>query len=358
MNIEPLKSETKVNTIVFSFNEGYAKYFSVALVSLAESCDGDCIYDLIVLYDDLSAQTRKRLLDMIPNASFSLRFYDVRECAAEYLGDLETAVKSDKWVVSTFYDLLVPLIMPGYDRVLYSDADLIYCKDPKELFDLSFDGKQLIAIRDNFSLSWDLDRGNTFLNDQADFIREKLGVVDFTEYFNTGIILFNNPAIDKELYLKRIRTALSFPELPTVDQDVLNYVFLDAVTYAPSRFNVQAPVLRLLRRVECAEEQYPYYSDIHDPVVVHYTTHEKPWVDPDCEMKDLFWDFAKLSPFVDEIIDDGMNKIRSSYKYPKLKLIVSGIMSKLFHGSWDRRFHRARQINKILKCMHDQKTKS
>lgn len=357
MIIEPIECGKKVNTIVFSFDEKYAKYFSVTLLSLINCCDSEYAYDLVVLYDDLSNETQEKLIRLLPD-SFSLRFYNVSECASEYFGDYSGLIDTNKWTVSTFYDLLVPLIMPAYEKVLYSDSDLVFCKDLKELFSISFEGKPMIAVRDNFALTWELHPDNSFLEKQEMFLKEKLEIDDYTDYFNTGIILFNIHAIDKDEYLRAIQHALSFPELPTVDQDVLNYVFKGNVTYAPVSFNLQAPIMRELREYNDYRVRWPYYSGVDDPTIIHYTTDVKPWKSPECEMNDIFWKSARLSPFVDEIIDDGMNKITSSYKYPKLKLIVSGIMSKIFHGSWDCRFHKARQINKILKYLHYQKTKS
>ena len=53
MRISKLKSEKKVRTFVFSFDEKYAKYFSVVLVSLIRYANKDYVYDLIVLYDSL-----------------------------------------------------------------------------------------------------------------------------------------------------------------------------------------------------------------------------------------------------------------------------------------------------------------
>ena len=48
MRIHKLKTEKKVRTIVFSFDDNYAKYFSVVLASLIQYADKNYAYDLIV----------------------------------------------------------------------------------------------------------------------------------------------------------------------------------------------------------------------------------------------------------------------------------------------------------------------
>ena len=50
--------------VVFSSDEGYAPYLSVALISLRENASKEHSYDLIVLDGGLSEKTKKTLLDI------------------------------------------------------------------------------------------------------------------------------------------------------------------------------------------------------------------------------------------------------------------------------------------------------
>ena len=113
MNIPRLCSGRPVRTIVFSFDENYAKYFSVILLSLLDHADPDILYDLIVLHDNLSEKTITRLERMVPEG-FSLRFFNVGECAGAYFGDLASRAAGPQWTAAVFYDLLIPFIMPEY----------------------------------------------------------------------------------------------------------------------------------------------------------------------------------------------------------------------------------------------------
>lgn len=338
MKIPKLKTEEKPRTIVFSFDEKYAKYFSVVLVSLIRYADKGHVYDLIVLYDSLSDQTIKKLQKIVPDR-FILRFFNVAECAFEYFGDLSTSTVEGKWVISTFYDLLIPLIMPDYEYVLYCDSDIVLQDDPGELFETSLNSWPFAAVQDSFSLSFALDPENKFLMNQDAFLREILEVTNPENYFNTGVILFNIPSINKDEYMKKVRIAFTFPELPTVDQDVLNYVFKDNAKILPLQFNLQASALSqlndILETVQINPEAVALLEAAKNPVVIHYTTDTKPWIYPNGELGYCFWKEAKRSPFYKQIIRENI-----SLKPKKAKYLLFAFFPKIIHGVHQRRLKR------------------
>lgn len=318
MKIPKLKTEKKVRTFVFSFDEKYAKYFSVVLVSLIRYADKDYVYDLIVLYDSLSDQTIEKLQKIVPHG-FTLRFFNVGDCACEYFGDLSASTVEGKWVVSTFYDLLIPLIMPDYDYVLYCDSDMVFQNDPGKLFEISLNERPFAAVQDSFSLSFALNPEDKFLGNQDAFLRDILKVTNPDNYFNTGVILFNIPSINKDEYMKKVKKAFTFPELPTVDQDVLNYVFKDSAMILPLCFNLQVSVLSLLKNNPDALQTNPDASALVEasvkPVIIHYTTDTKPWIYPYGELGYCFWKEAKRSPFYKQIILENISVKRKKAKY-------------------------------------------
>lgn len=344
MRITKIKSDKKVRTIVFSFDEKYAKYFSVVLVSLIRYADKDYVYDLIVLYDSLSDQTIQKLQKLVPDG-FSLRFFNVSDCAVENFGDLSGSIVEGKWVISTFYDLLIPLIMPDYEYVLYCDSDIVFQDDPGNLFETSLNSRPFAAAQDSFSLSFALNPEDKFLLNQAAFLHNTLEITNPKKYFNTGVILFHIPSIDKEEYIKKVQVALSFPELPTVDQDVLNYVFKDNTVLVPLRFNLQAPVLGQLKNrpdfVQANPEAEELLEVSQTPAIVHYTTHNKPWLYPNCELGYCFWKEAKRSPFFTQIISENISVKQKGGKY-----LILAFFPKIIHSVQQRLTQRKTKCTK------------
>ena len=333
LRIDPLGPPESTRTYVFSFDDKYAKYFSVALQSLISHARADYLYDIIVLHDCVSQRNSSVLQGSIPG-NFSLRFFNVGDLAREILIDLDAKVSHNRWDASTFYDLLVPLVMPEYERVLYCDSDLVFCDDSDELFRMSFEGMPLIAVRDTLGLALEFNPEWDYLVSQRAFIDESIGLSDLRGYFNGGVLLFNIPAIDADEYLARIKEAFCFPTLPTVDQDVLNYVFADRVTIAPQRFNVQVHLMDFVRPQEASAELQEYLEAMRCPVIAHYTTSRKPWRYPDCWLAERFWLYARCSPYYESIIYENVlfAQREAGARFSVKKLVKSGILSRVAIG--------------------------
>ena len=302
MRICPLGFPVTTRTLVFSFDDAYARYFSVALLSLVAHADPSCHCDIVVLHGGVAPRTERTLGGMVP-ANFTLRYFDVSGYAQDTLGDLARQVSSDQWDVSTFYDLLVPLLMPDYERVVYCDSDLVFCDDPAEFFELPFEGSQLMAARDSLALALVARPESDFLRRQATFVRDELGISDLGSYFNAGVLVFDVAAIDRDDYLDRVCQALGLPRLPTVDQDVLNYVFRGRVRLLPQRLNLQAHLMGVLEGAPAGPLlAAEYQKAAPKPAIVHYTSHRKPWNHAGVPLEEAFWECAAESPYYDAIL--------------------------------------------------------
>lgn len=320
--VRPVDFTGNVKTFAFSFDEKYVKYFSVTLLSLIAHSNPESRYEIIVFYDWLSREKKEIVKGLLP-VNFSIRFICVTAYVNEIFGDIKSKVSSKNWDVSTFYDILVPLLMPEYERVLYCDSDIIFKDCPDEIFNIPFDGKKLIAVKDTVQLAILKHTEDKFLQNQVAFINQDIGIQDLRYYFNGGVLLFNNREIEREEYLDRALQALSFPLLPTADQDALNFIFKDEVKIISQRYNFQYHLLNGLSDNDLNNSiASEYFAAGRDPVIVHYTTAAKPWKKPSCALGNLFWKYAKLSPFYEEIIYENLTvSINESYeqKIKKLK---------------------------------------
>ncbi len=338
IKIFPVDLSGDTNTFVFSFDEKYAKYFSVAILSLIKHIDSEKLYEIIVLYDSLSKETQ-RVLESIMPLNMRIRFICVKAYADVFLKNLKSKISSKHWSVPAFYDLLIPLLMPDYERVLYCDSDLIFQDNIDELFDISFDDKKLIAIKDTVQLAFDSYTESVFVKNQVAFIKQNLEIVNLQDYFNSGVMLFNVKDINREKYLERVLKSVSFSELPLVDQDALNFVFKDNVKYISERFNFQYHLYNDGVGTLLKEIAADYFQAAKHPRIVHYTTSVKPWNTPDCVFGTEFWNYARQSPFYEAIIYENLlNKqnseleiIRTSFAF-RMDRVITFIPRKLRGG--------------------------
>lgn len=284
-------------TIVFAPDNNYCKYFSVALKSLIDNAASDRLYDIIIFATDITERNKRLLLGMLPE-NFSLRFFDISDFVKDQLGNLKLKAKNH-WSINTFYRLFIPMLMPDYEKVLYLDADICILDSLCELFDTDFEGKQMLAVRDcDAPLFYkDKPRVNQILN--------ILKMKQTYNYFNAGMTFFNVKNINVKDYLNKLIKAFNIEKLFYLDQDILNVIFEDTTKYVSCKWNFQyhIPIYHPdyfdIISDELKEE---YIQASNAPCIIHFTSEIKPWASPKEILAEYFWEYARKSPYYEEIL--------------------------------------------------------
>lgn len=337
LTIHPLFSDKK--GIVFAPDNNYSKYFAVALKSLIENTPKDENCDVVVLGNNFEEKNILRIKRMLPN-NFSLRFFDIESYINDNFSVKFTA--RSYWSITTYYRIFIPLIMPEYERVIYFDSDMCFDQPITELFNTPFDGKSLIAVIDTASPTLD-----THL-DRKKQMTEILGLKHPENYFNAGMTVFNPSKIDGSKYIQKCLDIFKTKPLLFQDQDLLNIVFEDDVKLIDCKFNSQWHTFSFTsHELNIGEDGYRnnYLDGCYHPVVIHYTSPNKPWFHPEALNADIFWKYARMTPFYETILSDMIRhktlKIvnhtlhRTSYKikyykYKILKHLTFGKKSKKY----------------------------
>lgn len=96
------------------------------------------------------------------------------------------------------------------------------------------------------------------------------------------------------------------------DQDILNVVCKDRVTYLDMNWNMifDCDHFRWHQVIKYA----PYYiMDAYenarkDPYIIHYAGFLKPWMKPDEDFGYVFWDVARRTPYFEQILSGMQNQ--------------------------------------------------
>ena len=132
--------------------------------------------------------------------------------------------KYKKWRYSStiYFKLLIPLIFPDYERIIFLDADTLIFKDISEMFNLPFN--------DNYVL------GYPFHTPWMVTINGKHPKI----YINSGVLLINIDKIRKDnkdfeliKFTKKNSKKLFFPE-----QDGINYIFNEKIGLLPLKYGI------------------------------------------------------------------------------------------------------------------------
>ena len=279
--------------IVYTFDKRFVPYFSVALQSLIDQASGKK-RDVLCFHVDLPAESEEELRRQCPQ-NISLRFINVAEAVSAYFPGNSFRGKGN-WPIATYYRMLIPTLCQEYQTVLYLDADTIVAGDIDPLLQPAQGDEPAACVPESltFSRSYgknDIDRQNATLH------------LKYPEkYFNAGMVVFYPRNIDAKAFNAEVSDTLAHRNLPMLDQDCLNIILNTRVRMLDLRYNLTVhtwpklpPLIgdRTLRRT--------IESALQSPVVIHYTTAEKPWRSKLYPYHDKWWKAAKETPFYEKL---------------------------------------------------------
>lgn len=283
--------------IVFACSENFVPYLSVATQSITENASAQRRYDIIVLTRDISPASMITLTRQVKSENVGIGFLDVDAA----LGDIELP-HHGHFRPETYYRLLAPQLLSNVDKAIYLDSDLIVCDDIAKLYDVDVTGYPLAATRDADTIG-QIDGYDTTV---GPYLKNELGMSDPHDYFQAGVLLMN---------LAQLRATVTpdeFLELSTarmwrwLDQDVLNKVVDGNYVRVHMRWNYLMDWQHLRRSHIIANApanvRAEYDEAAADPAIIHFAGPDnRPWLYPDADRADDFWQYAMHSPYLDEI---------------------------------------------------------
>ncbi len=261
--------------IFFSTDDNYVPFLDVAIASLAANASKEYSYRIIVLNTGLLSENIEKV-KLNEREDFNVDFVDISE-SIEGISSLFKNIYH--FSVATYYRLFIASLFPQYDKIIYLDCDLVVLGDISELYNTELYDNILAAVPDYF-----VSRTKQFRH----YAENAVGV-DPETYFNAGVLLISLEQFRKhgiERKFVKLITEYDF-DLVDPDQAYLNYLCFKKTRILPNGWN-KAPV------------EAPCQGGKN---IVHYNLYKKPWQYDDVIDGDLFWRYAKSSPFYSRILD-------------------------------------------------------
>ncbi len=285
--------------VVFAADDGYVPMVTTTIRSMLDNASKDRFYDIVVLTSNISWENQQLMRESLVGGTdnVSLRFHDVSFVMCEY----DLATNNAHIGIETYYRFIIQRVMPGYDKVLYLDSDLIVEGDVAELYDTEL-GMDLLGA------TIDVDYlGNLNMNDgeRLEYTKDKLKMSNPYGYFQAGVLLLNLKAM-REAY-----TTAQWLEFASVrdyifdDQDVLNAHCEGRVTYLDQRWNVMHACCDRVSRVAPfapADVYKTYMAARQEPYIRHYAGCDKPWNLASCDWAAHYWKYARETPFYESLL--------------------------------------------------------
>lgn len=236
---------------------------SCVLISSIKKTNQDIEIHYNIITEKLS-EYNKTILTQAADGKTAFRYIDKR------ILSLCPVRSGDHITIATYYRILFPTLFPdSVSKILYIDGDVACTGSIKELWNTELKDYAAACVPDVYS------------NDIRNYNRLHL---DYHKneyfYFNAGIMLINLDYWRKnDIQTKTLSFISEYPErCKCHDQDALNYILAGKILPLHPKYNLQLYFFNNTAELAMDRRYFESIKEaVSDPVLVHYTSREKPW---------------------------------------------------------------------------------
>lgn len=274
----------KVIPIAFAFDNNLVMPACICLSSLMMHANKDTFYDIFILHsekEELDKETLNHLPQYYPNCRIQYREVD---------DTFDNAFEIRGITTPAYYRLVIPELIPEYDKVIYSDVDVIFRTDLSGLYAIELSDCFLAATYD-----WGMILGK----DGRKHIEETEGL-SVNDYIQSGILIMNAAKM-RENCLVPVFKKLATYKYRFQDQDILNIACKYRKRMLPIQYNMTNYAFLYVHRHPEMLKQWCTDKDLSlakQGLILHFNG-QKPWKGY-CVNFDIWWEYYRKSPFFDE----------------------------------------------------------
>ena len=170
--LETVRFEKTV-PVVFATNENYAPYAGVAICSMLENSSEKNFYDVYVFHTGLSDKTTENF-EKLSRKNCRVTCLD----GNSYIDAEIPLYENFHFSKEMYYRILIPTILPQYDKVIYLDSDTVILGDIDELFDTDTEGCAVCGVND------------VMHSVSKEYVKNVLGL-NPDRYINSGVLIID-----------------------------------------------------------------------------------------------------------------------------------------------------------------------
>lgn len=267
-------NKNKTIPIFFACDENFVKFTAVTITSLIANASKEFSYDIHILCTKISEDKKQKVIKLA-NENFKIYFDDV----TNYLKSISYRLPiRDYYSKTTYYRLFISEMFPELNKALYLDSDMIVLGDISELYNHDIGENYVGACNEQAMVQTDV---------YGTYVEQCIGL-DRNKYFNAGMLLINCAQFRKQKILDQfIRLLHEYSFVVTQDEDYLNFICKDKVFWIENSWNVET-----YGKIKYSEATAK---------IIHYLMVGKPWHFKDVPFAEIFWNYAKQTPFYEEI---------------------------------------------------------
>lgn len=256
----------------------------VAISSLLENAAPETFYDIFILHNPSCDFTRSAL-NALPERYHNCKI-TFRKVEGEFIGSYEIRGIPE----TAYYRLISPEIIPEYEKILYSDVDVVIREDLSAYYN--------IELGDNYFAG--VDNCSRLRPGVRDYIHDKLGLDWKKGYFYSGNLVINSAQLLKDGKLKDFR-ALGQNKYLQQDMDIINIACNGRILPVGPSYCLTVQLYDLIASKHGEMKEIYGAEEIRHALssgIVHYNG-AKPWKEV-CPNMDIWWSYYRRSIFYDE----------------------------------------------------------
>lgn len=284
--------------IALASNDYFVPYMSTLLQSILEHSNSSSNYDILIMTQNISERNRDVLKKQFTTAdNFSIRFLD----PTSFIEGYQFFVRGH-FSMETYYRLVLSELLPYYDKILYLDSDMVVKDDVAKLYSECVEGYLLAACHDADTAGL----YNGYEPNKKEYTDRVLKLKKPYQYFQAGTLLLNLEEFRKTYSVEEILKFAVSKEFQLLDQDILNKLCEEKVKFVDMAWNVMVD-FGGIRRSKIISLAPKWLNDLYiesrkQPKIIHYAGPEKPWLYPEMDFANEFWEYARICPYYESML--------------------------------------------------------
>ena len=270
--------------IAFTFDGNLIMPAGICISSLLMNADTGTFYDIYILHSEKCDFSKTKLANIpkyYPNCKINFRIVN---------SEFVTAYEIRGITTTAYYRLLIPEIIPEYDKVLYSDVDVIFREDLSKYYQVDLDGYYMAGV----------DNASALRPNVQKYVKEKLGIDHKYGHFYSGNLVINSKKIKEDNIIPKFRE-LARKDFHQQDMDIINIACYGKIKPLSPAFCLTNYLTEIL--IKRRSEMLSFFTEeeIEHALkygIVHYNG-PKPWKQF-CVNFDIWWEYYRKSPFYAE----------------------------------------------------------
>ncbi|MBO6281139.1 MAG: glycosyltransferase family 8 protein [Alphaproteobacteria bacterium] len=253
-----MKTDVEMIPVVTASNDKYAVGVATLFYSILENTKAKI--DFYVLDQDISAAKKELIKKSLKDFSnFNLTFINMDKF------DLNRFPNIFHYSTSTFSRYFLADLLPQYDKIIYTDSDVIFKGDIADYYNIDLGKKGLAAVTEETGVKYNIPWNH-------EYRKELFGINPKHKYFAAGNIIISGEYWRKHKIADKLvaKTLERKDDLKAPDLDVMNMIFANKYKQLDLKYCV------CCHAWEQRKVTPELAASFDNPFIIHYTG-KKPW---------------------------------------------------------------------------------